>query len=261
MTGPGMKTPASEDGLLPLARVAIVTGNYGSGKTEVSVNWVLHLARAGVPDLAIADLDIVNPYFRCREAAELMSAAGVRVIVPPGEQLHAELPILVPEIKGMLQRPDGTALLDVGGDDVGARVLASFAGSFGAHEMLQVVNANRPFTDTVDGARRIADEIEASSRLRITGIVSNAHLQDETTLDTILKGAELARMVARARRVPLRFVTAPRELAGRVAAEIPEPVLPIDRRMLPPWKRTGTTTKQGQDRWQVLTDAARSRDA
>jgi hypothetical protein len=250
-----MKTPGSEDGLLPLSRVAIVTGNYGSGKTEVSVNWVLHLARIGVPDLTIADLDIVNPYFRCREAGELMTAAGVRVIAPPGEQLHAELPILLPEIKGALQRPDGIALLDVGGDDVGARVLASYAGFFGAHEMLQVVNANRPFTDTVAGARRIAEEIEASSRLRMTGVISNAHLQDETTVDGIVKGAELARRVAEVRGLPLRFVTAPRELMAEVAARIPEPVLPIDRRMLPPWKRTGTTTTRGQDRWQALTEA------
>jgi hypothetical protein len=252
-----MKTPASEDGLVPLARIAIVTGNYGSGKTEVSVNWVLHLARIGIPGLSIADLDVVNPYFRCREAGELMTAAGVRVIAPPGEQLHAELPILLPEIKGLLQRPDGTAVLDVGGDDVGARVLASYTGFVAAHEMLQVVNAYRPFTDTVAGACRIAEEIEAAARLRMTGVISNAHLQDETTIDVLLKGADLARRVAEARGLPLRFVTAPRELATQVAARLQEPVLPIDRHMLPPWKRDTTTTKRGQDRWQALTEAWR----
>jgi DNA helicase HerA-like ATPase len=224
------------DPLLPLERVVIITGNYGSGKTEVAVNWTLRLARQGVCGLSIADLDVVNPYFRCREAAALLEGHGVQVIVPRGEHFHSELPIILPEIKGLLRREDGVAVLDVGGDDVGARVLRSFAGSFPAYEMLQVVNAFRPFTDTVAGCLRIQDEIQESSGLRMTGIIANAHLMDETGVDTILRGAELAAEVAERRGLVLRFVTAVRSLADEVARRSGLPVVPLDRWMLPPWK-------------------------
>jgi len=222
--------------LFPLERVVIVTGNYGSGKSEVTVNWTLLLARAGLAGLAVADLDVVNPYFRCREARAPLEAAGVRVVTPTGEHFHSELPIVLPEIKGLLQRTDGFALLDVGGDDAGARVLHSFAGSFPAHEMLQVVNAFRPFTDTLDGCLKIQDEIQESSGLRMTGIVSNAHLMDDTTVDDVLRGAELAARVAERGGLPLRFVSAPRTLAAEVAARCGAPVLAMDRWLVPPWK-------------------------
>jgi hypothetical protein len=251
----------------PLGRVAIITGNYGSGKTEVAVNWALALAAAGTADdsspVTLVDLDIANPYFRSREAAELLRAHGINVVVPPGEQMHADLPIILPQIKGLIQQSEGQVLLDVGGDDVGARVLASFAGSFGDHEMLQVVNAFRPFTDTLAGCLQIMDEIQAASHLTVTGLISNAHLMDETSVDTILEGAELARRVAEERDLTLRFVTAPLALVDAVAEQLTVPVLPIDRRMLPPWMgeaNTGvqatTQSRRGQDRFGLLTAQA-----
>ena len=229
---PGAVTGA----LLPLERVVLVTGNYGSGKSEVAVNWVLHLARAGLRDLAIADLDVVNPYFRCREAREPLEEAGVRVVAPKGELFHSERPIILPEIKGLLQRSDGVALLDVGGDDVGARVLHSFSGSFPPHEMLQVVNAFRPFTDTLAGCLRIQEEIQEASGLRVTGIVGNAHLMDDTTVDDVMRGVELAARVADHGGQRLRFVTAARSMAGEVERRCGLTVLALDRWLVPPWK-------------------------
>ena len=103
--------------LRPGERLVMIAGNFGSGKTEVSVNFALHLAAAG-HRVQIADLDLVNPYFRCREAADLMTRHAIRVVVPPGAQVWADLPIILPEIRGMLHPPDGTlTLFDVGTQD------------------------------------------------------------------------------------------------------------------------------------------------
>ncbi len=219
-------------------RVIALVGGYGSGKTEVSVNLALHLRnhRLGVQ---IADLDVVNPYFRCREARTLMRRHGVRVVVPPGAQVYADLPIVLPEIAGMLHPPEGlVSILDVGGDDVGARVLSSFRPHLldGGYELWQVVNARRPFSDSVAACLAMQDAIHSSSRLRVTGIVSNTHLMEETTEEIILEGVELARAVALAADVPLRMVAVMEDLADAPRIRtLPEPVLRLRRRMLPPW--------------------------
>ena len=222
----------------PGDRLVMIVGNYGSGKTEVAVNLALVLARAGVR-VQVADLDLVNPYFRCREVRALMEGHGIRVVVPPGPQAAADLPILVPEVRGMLHPPPGTlSLFDVGGDDAGARVLATFYNDLaeGDYQLWQVVNARRPFTDTVDGCLRMQAEIEAASRLRVTGLVANTHLVDETTPAIVLEGWRLARAVARRNGLPIRCVAVREDLAADPALRaIDAALLPLRRRMLPPW--------------------------
>ena len=161
---------------LPDERIVLLVGNYGSGKTEVAVNLAIRLAAQ--QSVSIADLDLVNPYFRCREARAEMETFGVKVINPEGEFVAADLPIVLPEIRGALAGGEGTLIFDVGGDDVGARVLSSLADVFAGrrYTMLQVVNSRRPFTETVEGCLRIKSEIEAASRLQVTALVSNAPL-------------------------------------------------------------------------------------
>lgn len=222
----------------PGDRVIAIVGNYGSGKTEVSVNLSLQLARRGAR-LQIADLDIVNPYFRCREAAELMQANGIRVVVPPGAQIFADLPIIVPEIRGMLHPPAGTiSVFDVGGDDVGARALSSFRTSIaeGEYELWQVINAKRPFTDTVAGCLAMRRAIEDASRFSVTGLLVNSHLIDHTTPATVLEGWQLAQDVAAASGLPIRLVAIMNDLADAPElADITAPILRLTRLMNPPW--------------------------
>lgn len=232
-------------------RVIIFTGNYGSGKTEVSVNFTLALAKVE-SQLSIVDLDIVNPYFRCREAIAPLEEAGVEVIVPRGEHFASELPIILPEVKGSITREQGRVVLDVGGDNVGARVLSSFGGLLlpARAELLMVCNARRPFTDTREGAVRIIREIEAASRLRVSGLVSNTHLMEETSVDMILEGVALAEEVGAELDVPLRFVAAMQSLVEPLAAAgLTVPVLPMVRRMLPPWI---SPLRQGRDRFRQI---------
>jgi len=233
-------------GLEPQQSVVVITGNYGSGKTEVAVNWTLWLRRAGF-EVTIADLDIVNPYFRCREAQNLMEEAGVRVIAPQGEMHHAELPIILPEIRGIIESPKGITILDVGGDEDGARVLAGLSRFFSDYEMLQVVNQRRPFTDTVSGCLKIQGEITAASKLRVTGLISNSHLMDETDEAVIIEGADFARAVGQESGQELRFATVERRLSQDLDVEsVGCPMLVIDRLMLPPWKRSTRAAERGK---------------
>lgn len=223
-------------------RLVMIVGNYGSGKTEIAVNLALQLARAG-RHVQIADLDIVNPYFRSREARRLMEAHGIRVVVPPGTQAFADLPIILPEIQGMLHPPEGTTtLFDVGGDDVGARALASFRPAIGdaPYALWQVVNAKRPFTRDVEGCLAMQGELEAASRLRVTGLLANAHLIEHTTVDTVLEGWRLASAVREASGRPVRGVAVMRELADDPALDaVDAPLLVMERHMLPPWIQAG----------------------
>jgi hypothetical protein len=219
-------------------RLIAIVGNYGSGKTELSVNLSLQIAATG-RRVQIADLDIVNPYFRCREAQALMQAHGIRVVVPPGAQVWADLPIILPEIRGMLHPSAGTlSIFDVGGDDVGARALASFRTSItdGEYELWQVINAKRPFTDTVEGCLEMTRLIEEASRWKVTGLLVNSHLIDETTVDVIMDGWRLAEAVRARTGLPIRFVAAMEHLADAPDLDaIDAPVLRLRRLMLPPW--------------------------
>ncbi|MHC4414327.1 MAG: nucleotide-binding protein [Planctomycetota bacterium] len=219
-------------------RLVMVVGNYGSGKTEVAVNLAIQLAESG-RRVQLADLDIVNPYFRSRETRRLMEAHGIRVVVPPGAQVWADLPIILPEIQGMLHPPPGTVtLFDVGGDDVGARALASFRPAIGdaPYELWQVINSRRPFTGTVEGCLEMQHAIEDASRLKVTGLLANSHLIQHTTARTVLEGWRLALRVARPSGRPVRCVAVMADVADDPAlTEIDVPILRMLRYMLPPW--------------------------
>lgn len=222
---------------LAASRVTLFTGNFGSGKTEVALNFSL-AAAIHEPGVRVADLDIVNPYFRSRDVTEYMAARGVQVIAPAGGLRHADLPVILPEVRGLIEDHGARAVLDVGGDPVGARVLGSFHGSFDEAEMdlVVVLNGNRPFTDTPQGCVKMIRDIEDASRLRVTAIVGNTHLMDLTTEGTVLAGEALVLEVSALTGLPIRFETAARHVIDAWSGPGPGlPVLPIERHMLPPW--------------------------
>lgn len=222
---------------ITLTGIVIIVGNYGSGKTEISINLAANRKQAGV-DVRIADLDLVNPYFRTREAKDALAGLGVELVLPEDKYLHADLPILSPMVAGMIRGPSELTLLDVGGNDVGATVLASLEDLFRDQpaRMLQVVNPMRPDTDTVEGCLKVRNEIEAAARQSISGFIGNANLIEETSCDEIYNGYEFVLELSQKAGLPLELITVARELMKDVdPARFSCPILPIDRQLVPPW--------------------------
>lgn len=221
-----------------MKRVVAFTGTFGSGKTEVAVNFTEQWARFH-PAVSIADLDVVNLYFRSRDVAAHFADLDIRVLAPGGEATMADLPIIVPQVRGALRDPERHLVLDVGGDDLGAKVLASLRDVYDPEhaEVLVVVNANRPFTEDVEGALGTLRSIEAASGLAVTGLVSNTHLMDETTIETIVDGYHMTQELSQAVGLPVRFAAAEGDFAALAAEKLPVPVLELRRRMVTPFYR------------------------
>lgn len=222
------------------ANIIILVGGFGSGKTEVAVNLTKYLSESGTGPITIVDLDLVNPYFRSREAKEEMEKLGISLIAPKGGFFFADLPILLPEIKGAIEKGEGRLILDVGGDEQGSRALGSLSRSFpiGNYEMIMILNSRRPFTSDVAGSLKTMARIEMASKLKFTGIASNSHMIDETTVDILEEGYKLAKGVAEATGLTLKFLSAKKEAIDKIDPLLFDcPILPLVRSMLKPWEK------------------------
>ena len=214
----------------------IITGHYGSGKTEYAVNLARTMAET-MENVVLADLDIVNPYFRSFEQTKMLEDAGVKVIVTSCGGV-ADIPALNPAVMSVFQDKKWNGVLDIGGDPIGARVLARFAHQIheGEYDLLFVLNANRPETKDVECALNYMRGIEAECRLKVTGIVNNTHLCQETTAEEILKGAALARALSQRTGLPIVHHAVQKKFVDAVKDQLSEPVLPMNIYMKKPWE-------------------------
>ena len=217
-------------------RISIITGHYGTGKTEFAVNLALALTKE-CDRVMLADRDIVNPYFRSRERRTLLEEAGVRLISSSQACSDADVPALPAELLTILENRDVKGVLDIGGDPVGARVLARFQPKFlmEDYQLIYVLNANRPEVRTTDSAVTYLRGIEATTGLTCTGIVNNTHLCNETTEAEIRKGAALATAVSAETGIPILCHVAEEHFAPALS-DLAEPVFPITIRMKKPWE-------------------------
>jgi len=218
-------------------RIKIFVGSFGSGKTEIAINYSIY-CRKRYAKVAIVDLDIVNPYFRTREAKDSLSLKDIKVIAPKGEMAYADLPLISPEIKGLIQGSDYHLILDVGGDDTGTVVLGNFKSFIEGsdYEMLLVVNSYRPFSQSVPQIKQMAREIENSSRLKISGIVSNPNLSIQTDEDVIKKGHILIKQASQKLNLPIKFICIDEQFSQKIKQEnFEEPIFYIKRFMHLPW--------------------------
>ena len=217
-------------------RISIVTGHYGTGKTEFAVNLALAMAAEG-QRVMVADLDIVNPYFRSRERRDTLAQAGVQLISSSQACADADVPSLPAELLTIFENRDLRGILDIGGDPVGARVLARFRPKILAedYQLIYVLNAHRPEVREAENAIAYLRGIEAATGLPCTGIVNNTHLCGETTAADIRKGAVLSAEVSRQTGIPVLCHVAVERLANQLS-DLPETVFPITIQMKKPWE-------------------------
>ena len=209
-------------------RITILCGHYGTGKTNVAVNYALALAAAGEA-VTVADLDIVNPYFRTLDSANDLEAAGVRLICSRFANSNVDIPSLPPDLYAITDDKSRRVVIDVGGDDSGAMVLGRLAPAILAEDSFQmwlVVNRYRPLTPDIPSTVEVMREIEAASGLRFTGIVNNSNLGAETTADTVLASAAYAEELSAATGLPLVATTVAEHLHSDLEGKI-NPLFPL----------------------------------
>ncbi len=210
-------------------RITLFAGHYGSGKTNLALNWAYALRREGLP-VTVADLDIVNPYFRTKDAAAELERAGIGLISSRYANTNLDVPAMPREIYSLVDGRDRCAVLDVGGDDRGALALGRYVPSIREeddYEMLLVVNRARPLTRTAEDALAVAREIESACGLPFTAIVNNTNLGAETTPETVLASLSCAEELSRLMGIPVKMTAAERRLAPALRDKV-ENLFPID---------------------------------
>lgn len=191
-----------------MKRITVLFGNYGSGKTELSLNIALKLAKE-YSDVSLIDFDIVNPYFRSSEHTPMLKEKGIRVIAPVYANTGVDLPSLPPDIYTAFQ--GGHAVFDCGGDPVGAAALGSLKGQFDANrdqvEALFVINTNRPFQRDAQQLAESISRIQHSARLNADGLVLNNNLGSGSAGDELAEGLPIVQELSERIGIPIRYVS------------------------------------------------------
>lgn len=209
-------------------RVTLFAGHYGSGKTNIAVNYALLLAGEG-KRTAIADLDIVNPYFRTKDSAAELAAAGIDLISPQFANSNVDLPALPAEAYRLVEDRSLYAVMDIGGDDRGAYALGRYTPFLleeGNFRMAFVANPCRPLTRTPEEALEVMREIEKAGGLPFTCIVNNANLAHETTAKTVLDAVPYMERLSALSGLPVWMTTAEERVAADLAGRV-EDLLPM----------------------------------
>lgn len=214
--------------MIDYKRVTLFAGHYGSGKTSVAVNFALMLKRYE-RDVAIADLDIVNPYFRTKDSLDVLTSAGIRLISSEYAGSNVDIPALPPEAYAVVEDKRLHAVIDVGGDDRGATALGRYAPYLLAendYELLFVVNRFRPLTADAQSTFGILREIEAACKMRLTSIVNNSNLGVETTAEDILGSVQYAESISRLSGLPVKMTSVREDLVESLDGRI-ENIFPV----------------------------------
>lgn len=214
-------------------RIKVLVGEFGSGKTELTVNLASYMQQAGLT-AAVVDMDLVKPYFRTREHRQRLEAEGVTVVAPQGGLSHADLPVMPAGLTRVLASPEYRVVIDVGGAKA-AIVLGQIRDRIreNGSEVLMVVNICRPFSRNAQEVILAMRNVEAASGLAVTGLVSNTNLGAETTREHVQRGLQVVREVSGTTGLPLRWVVLPAWMEAD--PDLAAPLLPLQPRTTYPW--------------------------
>ena len=202
-------------------RLTLFAGHYGSGKTNIAVNYALKLAGEG-KSVCIADLDIVNPYFRTKDSAAVLEKAGVKLISPQFANSNVDLPALPAEAYRLVTDRSIYGIMDIGGDDRGAYALGRYVPAIkeeNNYRMVFVANACRPLTRTPEEALEVMAEIEAACGLKFTDLINNTNLGTETTPETVLGAEDYMNRLSELSGLPIFATTAEANVAKELEIE------------------------------------------
>ncbi len=206
-------------------RLILLCGHYGSGKTNVAVNLAYALSER-YPHTAIADLDIVNPYFRSKDSADEFARRGIRLICSEYANTNVDIPAMPPEMYALLDDTALHAVIDVGGDDRGAYALGRLADRIRQEDdyaMLMVINRSRPLTPDAASTIEVMREIEAAGHIPFTGLINNTNLGEETTAEDVLRSLSYADEVAALTGLPVVMTAVRQDLYPALKDQIPHP--------------------------------------
>lgn len=225
---------------MQIRRVNIIAGHYGSGKTNIAINLAMHIKQSG-KDVVCADLDIVNPYFRSKDARCALEKKGIGMIASEYANTNVDMPALPASAYAMFDNKDKYAVIDLGGDDVGAAAIGRFRDSLlleNNYDCYWVVNPFRPLTRTTELALEAKDEIEKVLGFRFTKIINNANLGDETTAQDILHSVKFADELSEKCGIPVAFTVCKQDLYEELENKIVN-LFPVTLYLRQGWNKKG----------------------
>ena len=221
---------------LSYKRISVFVGHYGSGKTNVALNFAL-MVKEKEENVAVADLDIVNPYFRTQDSAEMLKSNGIRLISSDFAGSNVDLPALPAEVYTISHNKDVFAVMDVGGDDRGALALGRYVPSIieeGNYDVFFVINKFRPLTKTPELTMEVLREVEQAAGIKVTALVNNSNLGSITTPEDIEESAAYAEEVSRLSGIPVAFTTVREDLCHKVNLQN---IMPIKLYVQQSWQK------------------------
>lgn len=206
-------------------RITLFVGHYGSGKTNLAVNYAAHLSGQG-KRVVLADMDIVNPYFRSKDSEQELRELGIETLSSPYANTNLDAPAMPASFYGIFEHKDRYAVIDVGGDDRGAVALGRYVPMIKEEndfEMIFVANAHRALTPTPEDALEVLREIEAACKLPVTAIANNSHLGEFTDAQTVLASEAYVQRLCELSGLPLVMTAFEKHLAPDLENRVKHP--------------------------------------